>query len=40
MHRFGHLEIVAVPGDAGNVKVTYPADLERVRRALSDPSGI
>lgn len=32
------LEIVAVPGDTGNVKVTYPGDLERVSQALSGPS--
>lgn len=38
MERFGEVEIVTVPGDRDNIKVTYPADLERVRALLSDPS--
>ena len=32
------LEIVAVPGDTNNVKVTYPGDLEIVSQALAGPS--
>lgn len=38
MQRFSDVEIVAVPGDPGNIKVTYPEDLERVRARLSDTS--
>jgi 2-C-methyl-D-erythritol 4-phosphate cytidylyltransferase len=34
VQRFGDLEIAAVPGDASNIKVTYPEDLEAVRTAL------
>lgn len=35
---FSHLEIAAVPGEASNIKVTHPGDLEEVRRRLEDPS--
>lgn len=35
---FSDLRVVGVPGDPGNVKVTYPADLEELRARLSDPS--
>ncbi|HJS71409.1 MAG TPA: 2-C-methyl-D-erythritol 4-phosphate cytidylyltransferase [Acidimicrobiia bacterium] len=38
MQRFGDVEIVGLPGDPGNIKVTYPEDLERVRALLSDSS--
>lgn len=34
IQRFGELEIVAVEGDPGNIKVTFPADLETVRSSL------
>ncbi len=34
VQRFTNLEIAAVPGDRNNIKVTYPADLEEVRRRL------
>jgi len=34
VERFGNLSIAAVPGDPGNLKVTYPADLEEVSRRL------
>ena len=34
VQRFTNLEIAAVPGDQNNIKVTYPADLEEVRRRL------
>lgn len=37
VHRYGELEIAAVPGDQSNIKVTYPEDLDFVRRALEDP---
>lgn len=36
--RYSKLEIAAVPGDPGNIKVTYPADLDLVREFLEDPS--
>ncbi len=32
--RFGTLDIAAVPGDPGNLKVTRPGDIEVVRSAL------
>ena len=35
---FSHLEIAAVPGEASNIKVTHPGDLEEVRQRLEDPS--
>jgi 2-C-methyl-D-erythritol 4-phosphate cytidylyltransferase len=38
VQRYGDVEIVAVPGDPGNIKVTYPEDLERVKARLSDTS--
>jgi 2-C-methyl-D-erythritol 4-phosphate cytidylyltransferase len=38
MQRFADVEIVAVPGDPGNIKVTYPEDLERIRALLSGSS--
>ncbi len=42
VHRFGQLEIAAVPGDPANIKVTFPEDLELVRRIVrrraEDPS--
>lgn len=34
VHRYSSLEIAAVPGDASNIKVTCPADLEVVERAI------
>ncbi|HEY6628957.1 MAG TPA: 2-C-methyl-D-erythritol 4-phosphate cytidylyltransferase [Acidimicrobiia bacterium] len=34
---FSELTIVAVPGETGNIKVTYPADLDAVRAVL-EPS--
>ena len=33
-----NLEIAAIAGDASNIKVTHPADLEEVRARLEDPS--
>ena len=38
MQRFSDVATVGVPGDPGNIKVTYPEDLERVRALLSDSS--
>lgn len=38
VHRFSMLEVAAVPGDPGNVKVTYPEDLDLVRAMLAGPS--
>ena len=38
VHRYGNLEIAAVPGDPLNVKVTFPEDLEFVKRVLGDSS--
>lgn len=35
---YSDLEIAAVPGEASNIKVTHPADLEAVRQRLEDPS--
>jgi 2-C-methyl-D-erythritol 4-phosphate cytidylyltransferase len=32
MLRHGNLAIAAVPGDRRNIKVTYPADLDRASR--------
>lgn len=34
MERFSEVEIAAVAGDPGNVKVTYPKDLDLVREVL------
>lgn len=38
IHQFSDIEIAAVPGDAANIKVTYPQDLDIVRKTLEDPS--
>lgn len=38
VHQFSDLEVAAVPGDRENVKVTYPEDLDTVRKVLEDPS--
>lgn len=38
VERFGSLPIAAVEGDPGNLKVTYPADLDEARRGLTAPS--
>lgn len=38
VQRFSELEIVGVPGDIANIKVTYPEDIELVRRHLEDRS--
>ena len=38
VHQFGEIEIAAIPGDLANIKVTYPDDLEFVRRRLEDPA--
>jgi 2-C-methyl-D-erythritol 4-phosphate cytidylyltransferase len=40
MERFSDVKVVAVAGDAANVKVTYPRDLERVKDQLSGSSRI
>ena len=36
VQRYADLEIAMVPGEASNIKVTYPEDLEAVRRVLED----
>lgn len=38
VHQFSEIEIAAIPGDLANIKVTYPDDLEFVRRRLEDPA--
>ena len=38
VHRFGSLDIAAVPGADENIKVTYPEDLDVVEGILKDPS--
>ncbi len=38
VHRYGELEIAAVPADPSNIKVTFPEDLEFVKRYFADPS--
>lgn len=38
MERFSEVPVAAVPGEPDNLKVTYPADLEEVRRRLTAPS--
>ncbi len=38
IQEFSDLEVAAVTGDPANIKVTYPGDLEVVRRALEGPS--
>lgn len=35
VHNFTNLEVMVVPGDPDNVKVTYPADIEVIRERLS-----
>jgi 2-C-methyl-D-erythritol 4-phosphate cytidylyltransferase len=34
VHHFTNLEVVVIPGDPDNIKVTYPEDLEKVRQLL------
>jgi 2-C-methyl-D-erythritol 4-phosphate cytidylyltransferase len=34
VHNFSNLEVVVIPGDPDNIKVTYPEDLRRVRQLL------
>jgi 2-C-methyl-D-erythritol 4-phosphate cytidylyltransferase len=34
VHNFTNLEVVIIPGDPDNIKVTYPEDLEKVRQLL------
>lgn len=34
IHKFTNLNVVVVPGDPNNIKVTYPEDLETVRANL------
>lgn len=38
IHAFSDLEVAAVSGDPTNLKVTFPEDLETVRRTLEAPS--
>jgi 2-C-methyl-D-erythritol 4-phosphate cytidylyltransferase len=38
VQRYSDIEIAAVPGDPGNIKVTHLADLDLVRSGLEDPS--
>ena len=38
VQQHSNLEIATVPGEASNLKVTHPADLEVVRSRLEDPS--
>jgi len=38
VERFGDLAAVAVEGDPANIKVTYPSDLDEVKRRLSGSS--
>jgi len=38
MQRFSDVRVAGVPGDEGNVKVTYPRDLDLIRKVLSDSS--
>jgi 2-C-methyl-D-erythritol 4-phosphate cytidylyltransferase len=38
VHEHGKLDIEAVPGDPKNLKVTFPSDLEIVRRRLEELS--
>lgn len=40
VHAYSDLDVVGVPGDDTNVKVTYPEDVELVRRHLEDGSRI
>jgi 2-C-methyl-D-erythritol 4-phosphate cytidylyltransferase len=34
VHNFTNLEVVVIPGDPDNIKVTYPEDLEKMRPML------
>jgi 2-C-methyl-D-erythritol 4-phosphate cytidylyltransferase len=34
VHNFTNLEVVVIPGDPDNIKVTYPEDLEKARQLL------
>lgn len=38
VQRFGELDVVGVPGDVTNVKVTFSEDIEMIRRHLEDRS--
>lgn len=38
MQTYSDVKIIGIPGDPANVKVTYPEDLDEVRRLLSDAS--
>jgi 2-C-methyl-D-erythritol 4-phosphate cytidylyltransferase len=38
MQRFADIPIRGIPGEPGNIKVTFPADLDRVRSVLEEPS--
>lgn len=38
MQQFSDVRVAGVPGDEGNVKVTYPRDLDRIRKGLSGSS--
>lgn len=38
VQRFGDLDIAAIPGDPGNIKVTRRRDLEAVRAVIEGPS--
>lgn len=38
VERFGEVKIVAIEGDPANLKVTFPSDLDEVRKTLSGPS--
>jgi len=38
MERFGDVTISVLPGDRENVKVTYPADIEKVRETIKGRS--
>lgn len=39
VRNFTNLEVAVVPGDPGNIKITYPEDLEAARLALSPSAG-
>lgn len=34
VHNFTNLEVVVIPGDPNNIKITYPEDLDKVRLLL------
>lgn len=40
VERFGDVRIVAIEGEEENLKVTFPGDLDEVRKQLSGPSRI